>query len=291
MKHKRTARLMRTISGILALTIILSGCGNDVYSGEHDDRTVFDNDLITDITESEHTNDSSLITETSVKKETTHESITTTTVSSQLDSSFAEIISTTEDSLHPKPVIDESAVSSAKAQLADNDIIARKDTVRNYYPSPTKKCVLYVTNCGDYYASYYERENENDDAFWLNDIADTPQSIEEVKDAEYLGSLTDEELSELINFSLSVDPNAECYEHLRGEDETAPAVNYKTYDIYTFMIWNKNHERDIYTAFVWNNMTYFLNSTDECANAAITIMNHGDIEDNYSRYYYKRLDL
>ena len=216
---------------------------------------------------------------------------TTTTVPSQPDSNIAESTSTAEDSLHPKPVIDEAVISPAKQQLADNDIIIRKDTVRDYFPFPTKKCVLYVTSCGNYYASYHERENENDDSFWMNDIADTPQSIEEVDGAEYLGTLADEELSELINFSLSVDPDAECYEKLRGEDETAPAVNYKTYDIYSFMILDENHEREIYTAFVFNNLTYYLNSSDECANAAVTILNHGDIEKNYSRYYYDHLEL
>ena len=274
-----------------ALTIILSGCGNDAHSSEGSDRTVSDNELISEITEPEHTNDSSSIPETSVKKETTPESVTTTTVFSQPDSSLAETVFTVEDSLQPKPEIDEAAVSSVKAQLADNDIIIRKDTVRDYFPFPTKKCVLYVTSCGDYYASYYERENENDDSFWMNDIADTPQSIEEVEDAEYLETLVDEELSELTNFSLSVDSDAECYEKLRGEDETAPAVYRPSYDIYTFMLWDENHEREIYTAFVFNNLTYYLNSSDECANAAVAILNHGDIEKKYLRYYYDHLEL
>ena len=274
-----------------AFTIILSGCGNDVHSSEGSNRTVSDNDLITDITESEQINDSSSTAETSVIETVAPESTTTATVPSQPDSSIAESTSTAEDSLHPKPVIDEAVISPAKQQLADNDIIIRKDTVRDYFPFPTKKCVLYVTSCGNYYASYYERENENDDSFWMNDITDTPQSIEEVEGAEYLGTLADEELSDLINFSLSVDPNAECYEHLRGDDETAPAVNYKTYDIYSFMIWDENHEREIYTALVFNNLTYYLNSSDECANAAVTILNHGDIENNYLRYYYDHLEL
>ncbi|MBQ8968020.1 hypothetical protein [Ruminococcus sp.] len=225
-----------------------------------------------------------------MSNEVSHESGSDATVSSQPDSSFSETTLTAEDPLHPKPVIDEAAVSSVKAQLADNDIIIRKDTVRDYFPFPTKKCVLYVTSCGDYYASYYERENENDDNFWLNDIADTPQSIEDVENAEYLGTLTVEELSELIDYSLSIDSNADCYEKLRREDETAPAVNYKTYDIYTFMIWNENHEREIYTAFVFNNLTYYLDSGDECANAALTLLDHGDIEKNYSGYYYDRLE-
>lgn len=274
-----------------ALTIILSSCGNDAHSRKRSDRTVSDNELISEITESDHTNDSISILETSVSNEVSHESVTTTTFPSQPDSSFAETAPTAEDPLDSKPEIDEAAVSSVKAKLADNDIIIRKDTVRDYFPFPTKKCVLYVTSCGDYYASYYERENKNDDSFWMNDITDTPQSIEEVEGAEYLGTLADEELSELINFSLSVDPDAECYEKLRGEDETAPAVNYKTYDIYSFMIWDDNHEREIYTAFVFNNLTYYLDSGDECANAAVTLLNHGDIEKKYLRYYYDHLEL
>ena len=274
-----------------ALTIILSGCGNDVHSSEGSNRTVSDNDLITDITESEQINDSSSTAETSVIETVAPESTTTTTVPSQPDSSIAESTSTAEDPLDSKPEIDEAAVSSVKAQLADNDIIIRKDTVRDYFPFPTKKCVLYVTSCGDYYASYYERENENADSFWMNDITDTPQSIEEVEGAEYLGTLADEELSELINFSLSVDSNAECYEKLRGEDEDAPAVYRPSYDIYTFMIWDDNHERKIYTAFVFNNLTYYLDSGDECAYAAVTLLNHGDIEKKYLRYYYDHLEL
>ncbi|MBR1739915.1 MAG: hypothetical protein IJ737_06450 [Ruminococcus sp.] len=196
-----------------------------------------------------------------------------------------------EGTVPQKPVIDEAAISSARSQLTGSEIIARKDTVRYYYPFPTKKCTLYITSSGDYYAAYYEREEiENDDRFWLADAAETPQTIGETEGAEYLGTLSDEELSELLDHTLSVDPDAERYEHLRGEDETAPAVNRKTYDIYTFMIWDENHERTVYTAFVFSNPDYYLNSSDECASAAVTIIDHGDIESDFSGYYYKRLD-